>query len=55
MGEEAWPFAIPVEEVRTYPTQVQAHLGFRSPSYRGEEPGFLWRVDARPLEEHLKL
>jgi ectoine hydroxylase-related dioxygenase (phytanoyl-CoA dioxygenase family) len=55
VGEEAWPFIIPVEEVRSYPKQVQNFLGFRSISYNGEEPGFLWRVDARPLEERLGL
>lgn len=55
MGEEAWPFVIPVEEVRTYPKQVQGYLGFRSVSFAGEEPGFLWRVEAQPLEEHLAL
>jgi hypothetical protein len=55
LGEEAWPFIIPVEEVRSYPKQVQSFLGFRSISYSGEEPGFLWRVDARPLEESLGL
>lgn len=55
MGEEAWPFAIPLEEVRTYPKQVQAFLGFRSVSFAGEQPGFLWRVDMNPLEEVLGL
>jgi ectoine hydroxylase-related dioxygenase (phytanoyl-CoA dioxygenase family) len=55
MGEEAWPFAISVEEARTYPEQVQNLIGFRSISYRGEHPGFLWRVDTRPLEDKLEL
>ena len=55
MGEEAWPFAIPIEEARTYPKQVQAFLGFRSISCKGEEPGFLWRVKAHPLEVELGL
>lgn len=55
MGEEAWPFAIPREEAKTYPEQVQRYLGFRSISFAGEQPGFLWRVETRPLEEHLKL
>jgi ectoine hydroxylase-related dioxygenase (phytanoyl-CoA dioxygenase family) len=55
MGEEAWPFAIPLEEVRTYPKQVQSFLGFRSVSCKGEEPGFLWRLKARPLEVELGL
>jgi hypothetical protein len=53
MGEEAWPFVIPAEEVREYPKQVQAALGFRSVSMHGEQPGFLWRAEARPLEEKL--
>jgi ectoine hydroxylase-related dioxygenase (phytanoyl-CoA dioxygenase family) len=55
MGEEAWPFVIPVDEARTYPKQVQSYLGFRSVSFAGEEPGFLWRVDAQPLEDTLKV
>lgn len=55
MGEEAWPFAIPIEEARTYPAQVQAFLGFRSVSMHGEEPGFLWRLEATPLEEKFGL
>lgn len=55
IGEEAWPFAISVEEARTYPKQVQAFLGFRSVSFGGEEPGFLWRTNMTPLEESLAL
>ncbi len=55
IGEEAWPFVLTREEVMTYPIRVQRMLGFRSVSYLGEEPGFLWRVDARPLENHLNL
>lgn len=53
MGEEAWPFVLEADEVRTYSKRVQQMVGFRSVSSRGEEPGFLWRVDSRPLEEHL--
>jgi len=53
VGEEAWPFAIPWEEARHYPKQVQAGMGFRSVSFMGEDPGFLWRVDNRPVEEIL--
>ena len=55
MGEEAWPFAISVDEARTYPKRVQELLGFRSITAAGEKPGFLWRVDTKPLEEHLDL
>lgn len=55
LGEEAWPYAIPLDEARTYPPRIQAYLGFRSISYKGEQPGFLWRVDTRPLEEYLGL
>jgi ectoine hydroxylase-related dioxygenase (phytanoyl-CoA dioxygenase family) len=55
MGEEAWPFALSAEEVADYPSTLQAALGFRSITYRGEEPGFLWRVETRPLQDHLKL
>ncbi len=53
--EEAWPFVISIDEVRTYPRQLQAFLGFHSVTYRGEEPGFLWRADMRPLEDYLGL
>lgn len=55
MGEEAWPFSVSVEEVRSYPKQVQSMLGFRSKSPHGEERGFFWRVDTQPLEDHLNL
>lgn len=55
LGEEAWPHVVSMNEVRTYSPEVQRLLGFRSVSYRGEQPGFLWRANARPLEEHLGL
>lgn len=55
MGEEAWPFTVSPEEVRTYPRQVQQMLGFRSKTHHGEDPGFFWRVDTLPLEKHLAL
>ena len=55
MGEEAWPFVISLDEARTYPKRVQELLGFRSITTTGEKPGFLWRVDTKPLEEHLDL
>lgn len=54
-SEEAWHIAIPLEEARHYPARVQRYLGLYSPSLLGELPGFLWRVDAKPLEEHLQL
>jgi ectoine hydroxylase-related dioxygenase (phytanoyl-CoA dioxygenase family) len=54
-SEEAWPFVVSVDEVRTYPRRVQAYMGFHSVTLRGETPGFLWRVDNRPLEDHLGL
>ena len=53
IGEEAWPHVLTREEVEGYPVEVQRLLGFRSISYRGENPGFLWRANARPLEEYL--
>jgi ectoine hydroxylase-related dioxygenase (phytanoyl-CoA dioxygenase family) len=53
MGEEAWPFALPWDEVRTYPAAVQAGLNFRSISMHGEQPGYLWRVDGEALEKVL--
>lgn len=52
-GEEAWPFVFSVDEVRAFPPRLQSYLGFRSVSYGDEEPGALWRVDARPLERVL--
>ena len=55
MGEEAWPFVISLEEARTYPERVQELLGFRSITAMGEKPGFFWRADTKPLEEHLDL
>lgn len=53
--EEAWPFVLSLDEVRGYPPILQSYLGFHSRAYRGEAPGFLWRVDGQPLEKHLKL
>lgn len=55
IGEEAWPYVLSPEEIRTHPEPLRAPLGFRSISFRGEQPGFPWRVAARPLEEHLSL
>lgn len=55
MGEEAWPFSVSVDDVRSYPKQVQSMLGFRSKCPRGEERGFFWRVDTQPLEDFLNL
>ena len=55
LGEEAWPFVLDLEEVRGYPPVLQKMLGFRSISYRDEEPGFLWRAETRALEDYLKL
>jgi hypothetical protein len=53
MGEEAWPFTVTAEEVKSYPRTVQAMIGFRSKTHHGEDPGFFWRVDTLPLEKHL--
>lgn len=55
LGEEAWPFVLDLDEVRGYAPALQKMLGFRSISYRDEEPGFLWRVEARALEDYLGL
>lgn len=54
-SEEAWHEAIPLDEARGYPEVVQRNLGLYSPAYRDEEPGFLWRVDSKTLQEHLGL
>ena len=55
LSEEAWPFVFSVDEVRGFPPLLQAYLGFHSMTYCGEEPGFLWRVDNRPLQDVLDL
>jgi ectoine hydroxylase-related dioxygenase (phytanoyl-CoA dioxygenase family) len=55
VGEEAWPFIFSVDEVRQFPPRLQSYLGFRSICYRGEDPGFLWRIDTKPLEDVLGL
>lgn len=55
LGEEAWPHVISVEEAKSYSPRIQSFLGFRSVSYKGETPGFLWRVEAKPLEDFLGL
>lgn len=54
MGEEAWPFAFTWDEVREYPKVVQEGMGFRSVSYSGEDPGFLWRAYNQPVEDVLE-
>lgn len=54
-SEEAWPFILSVDEVRGYGRTLQSFLGFRSVSYKDEDPGFLWRAEARPLEDYLGL
>jgi ectoine hydroxylase-related dioxygenase (phytanoyl-CoA dioxygenase family) len=54
-AEEAWPFIITVEEARTYPKALQQLLNFRSVPMMDEDPGFLWRINAKPLEQHLGL
>lgn len=55
VGEEAWPFVFTVDEVREFPPRLQQYLGFRSICYRGEDPGFLWRVNTLPLQKYLGL
>jgi ectoine hydroxylase-related dioxygenase (phytanoyl-CoA dioxygenase family) len=53
-GQEAWPFIASWEEVRGYPKVVQEAMGFRSVSFSGETPGYLWRIGDRPVEEVLE-
>ena len=55
VGEEAWPFVVSSEVVKTWPKLVQQYIGFRSKPYRDETPGLMWRVETRPLEEKLGL
>ena len=55
VGEEAWPFIVSPEEVKTWPKLVQQYIGFRSKPYRDETPGLFWRIDTRPLEEKIGL
>lgn len=52
-AEEAWPFIISIDEARTYSKALQQLLNFRSVPMMDEDPGFLWRINAKPLEEHL--
>lgn len=51
--EEAYPFLLDVETVRTLPERVQRLLGFRSHQPVGS-PG-LWGVDAKDIADYLKL
>ncbi|MEU1525535.1 phytanoyl-CoA dioxygenase family protein [Nocardia rhamnosiphila] len=53
VGEEAYPFLVDREVVRTLPERVQRILGFRS-QYPLGSPG-LWQVDYRELGEYLGL
>ena len=55
VGEEAWPFIVTPEEVKTWPKLVQQYIGYRSKPYRDETPGLMWRIETRPLEEKLGL
>ena len=55
VGEEAWPFIVSPEVVKTWPKLVQQYIGFRSKPYRDETPGLMWRIETRPLEEKLGL
>jgi hypothetical protein len=55
VGEEAWPFIVAPEVVKTWPKLVQQYIGFRSKPYRDETPGLMWRIETRPLEEKLGL
>ncbi|NMD54515.1 MULTISPECIES: phytanoyl-CoA dioxygenase family protein [Tsukamurella] len=52
-GEEAYPFLVDREMVKTLPERVQRILGFRS-QYPTGSPG-LWQVDYRELADHLDL
>ncbi|MFI2336725.1 phytanoyl-CoA dioxygenase family protein [Nocardia rhamnosiphila] len=53
VGEEAYPFLVDREVVKTLPERVQRILGFRS-QYPVGSPG-LWQVDYRELGEYLGL
>ncbi|MEU2042028.1 phytanoyl-CoA dioxygenase family protein [Nocardia niwae] len=53
VGEEAYPFLVDRELVKTLPERVQRILGFRS-QYPLGSPG-LWQVDYRELGEYLGL
>ncbi|BAD56117.1 ectoine hydroxylase [Nocardia farcinica] len=53
VGEEAFPFLVDREVVKTLPERVQRILGFRS-QYPLGSPG-LWQVDYRELGEYLGL
>ncbi len=53
VGEEAYPFLVDRDVVKTLPERVQRILGFRS-QYPTGSPG-LWMVDYRELADHLGL
>lgn len=53
VGEEAYPFLVDRDVVRTLPERVQRILGFRS-QYPLGSPG-LWQVDYRELGDYLGL
>ncbi|MFI2280763.1 phytanoyl-CoA dioxygenase family protein [Nocardia beijingensis] len=53
VGEEAYPFLVDLELVRTLPPRVQSLIGFRS-QYPTGSPG-LWQVDYSELADYLEL
>ncbi|MFD6059848.1 alpha/beta hydrolase fold domain-containing protein [Rhodococcus wratislaviensis] len=53
MGEEAFPFMVDLELVRTLPPRVQRLLDFRS-HYPIDNPG-LWMINYRELADHIGL
>lgn len=57
VGEEAWPFVIPLEKVKTMPPVVQGMMGFRSyPTFTGERAvTTLWQAEMAPVEYKLGL
>lgn len=53
--EEAYPFVVPIEIVRTMPERLQQALGFRSVYQTEPRGGSLWQHNYEELAHYLKL
>jgi ectoine hydroxylase-related dioxygenase (phytanoyl-CoA dioxygenase family) len=53
--EEAYPFSVPLEQVRNMTPEVQQMLGFRSFHQNDPVGGSLWQLHYGELAEHLNL
>ncbi len=55
LPEEAYPFTVPMDIVRTMPKRLQQALGFRSVHQRDPIGGSLWQHNFEELAEYLEL